>query len=446
MSREEILTSSQSRADKRARLLKHRLGKDAERGSASSDPQKKKTRRLSILESLPVELIEKIFLYSLNVNLPRASVMLNSALSSERIYRVLILLAFWDDEGGRAELEESGEWHGSKDGAIIPNILRPLDYIPLTFAERAALQSTVLQCRWCTLHRVLDLLPDLMNLTIQRHWVNSGIRMEEEQQNALNRFMSREEDVRAFEGVKGESIRYTLSIDPLVSVVIRNEKSGEQWPYRILSVRNFPEKLLSGNNGAGFGEEESTFLEILRIACGFNRSDHLKAHNISFSREAVQQGIHTALVQSDLHTLTTLLKIDEYFVRAQSMHLSTTYTLPPDHFRTAVRVSPSDPTPFQLLLRASAESVPDDDPEITQWAMDIGPPLGDWLLDLMMRRPGLVEEARENPVEGSVFYLGRANRGTEMGGRYLAEVLGIEELGSWVEERGFDIAGLWRTG
>ena len=105
MSPEEMLTSSQSRADKRVRLLKHKSGKDTEKVPTSKDTQKRKTTKLSILESLPVELIEKIFLYSLNVNLPRASVALTSALSSERIYRALILLAFWDDYGGRTELD-----------------------------------------------------------------------------------------------------------------------------------------------------------------------------------------------------------------------------------------------------------------------------------------------------------------------------------------------------
>ena len=56
-----------------------------------------KERQLSTIESLPVELIEKIFLHSLNVNLALASPYLASALSSERIYRLLILLAFWED-------------------------------------------------------------------------------------------------------------------------------------------------------------------------------------------------------------------------------------------------------------------------------------------------------------------------------------------------------------
>ena len=62
-----------------------------------SEQQKKQHRKLSALETLPTELLEKIFLYSLNVNYAHASPFLAAAVSSERIYRLLILLAFWDD-------------------------------------------------------------------------------------------------------------------------------------------------------------------------------------------------------------------------------------------------------------------------------------------------------------------------------------------------------------
>ncbi len=49
---------------------------------------------LSRLESLPVELLQSIFLYSPNIHLPLASPYLARALSSEHLYSRLILLAF----------------------------------------------------------------------------------------------------------------------------------------------------------------------------------------------------------------------------------------------------------------------------------------------------------------------------------------------------------------
>lgn len=429
LSTQEIARSSQSKLDRRTRLLTLRAV-SVERS------------RLSTLESLPVELIERIFLYALNVNFPRASVVLNAAVSSERVYRVLVLLAFWDDSA--AGVNVGGV--GGGNGEVIERILRPLDYAPLDEEERGELQRTILRCRWFSVNRLLGLLPDLMSLVIQRHWIRAGIRMEDDQREALDRFLGREEDTRVFEGMGTDKNRWTLSVEPLVSVTVRNEETGQQQIHRILSLKEFPEKLLRGENG--FSEDDSTFLETLRIGSRFNRSDQLDTGGVCLPREALQQGIRAALIEKNTRALVTLLKIDEYYIRSQNANYpdSPPYALPSDHFRTAVQSSPTDPTLFQLLLRTSAESVPGDDSEITQWAMDLGDSLGDWLLDLMLRLPQQIEAASENPAQGCVFYMGRVNGQTEMGRRYLDEVLGVPELGNWMEETSFDVSGLWRVG
>lgn len=411
-------------------------------------PASAKRNKWSILESLPVELIERIFLYSLNVNFPRSSPVLSSAVSSERVYRVLVLLAFWDDSAsasasGVDAVGTEGFGNGHVGEKMIWSILRPLDYAPLTEWERGELQRMVVQCRWFSVKRLLGLLPDLMNLVIQRHWVCPEIQMDEEQRSSLERFMGRKEDVRVFEGVGKDNQRRTLTVEPLISITISNEETGKGMTYPVLGVVAFPEKLLRGENG--FSEEDATLLETLRIASGYNRSENLDSNNITLSREALQQGIHNALVEHKVRVLTTLLKIDEYFIRSLNVNLpaSLPYSLPEEHFRTAVRVSPNDSTLFELLLRTSAESIPGDDPEITEWAMDLDNPLGNWVLELMMRLPEQVASARENPAEGSVFYLGGANRRTELGRRYLDEVLNVPELHSWMAETSFDVSGLW---
>lgn len=429
LSSQAILASSQSRINRRERLCTPK--------AVSVERNK-----LSILEGLPVELIERIFLYSLNVSLPRASLVLNAAVSSERVYRVLVLLAFWED----SSVDGVGDAGGREDGEnAIANILRPMDYAPLTDDERGNLQRMVVRCKWFSVNRLLRLLPDLMNLVVQRQWVCAGVEMEEEQESALDRFLGMEEDVRVFEGVGKDNQRWTLSVEPLVSVTVSNEETGRRTTQSVLGVKEFPGKLLRGENG--FSEEDSIFLETLRIASGFNRSENLDANNITLPREALQGGIRAALVAHNTRVLTTLLKIDEYFIRSLNANVadSLQYTLPAEHFSTAVRVSPNDPTLFQLLVRASAESVPGDDSEITQWAMDLGNPLGDWLLELMVRLPQLQEAARENPAEGGVFYMGRANGQTEMGRRYLDEVLNVAELGSWMGETSFDVSSLWKV-
>ncbi|PWY72303.1 hypothetical protein BO70DRAFT_381840 [Aspergillus heteromorphus CBS 117.55] len=449
MSRQAKLDSSQAKTDKRARLL-----------VAKPTKQRKK---LSNLESLPVELIEKIFLYSLNVNFARCSLPLIAAISSERIYRALILLAFWDDTSTTAAGTRASE-------TAISRILRPLDYSPLRDADRRQLQDTILRCKWCTVQRLLAQLPDLMNLCIQRHWFGAGIVMAPEQEDALNRFLAQEQDIRTFEGTDPTSTtttddddddddddnptHYTLTINPLVSITITHHETDQTTTHPILGVLLIPPNLLQGgpldSEEEGFTSPAHTnYLETLRIASGFNRTALTKP-TVTLSRPALQRGIHTALVENNRKALTTLLKIDEYHFRAENTDIDPAsaamipYTLPAEHFRTAVRVARRDPVFFQILLRASAESVPADDPEITEWAMQQRDAFGAWLLDLMLHLPEQIEAARTNPAEQAVFYLGRANAQRGLARRYLREVLGVEELGSWLEESTFDVSGLWK--
>lgn len=437
-------------------------------GNAYSQFQTRKANNnLSNLECLPVELIEKIFLYSLNVNLPRCSLSLRAALSSERVYRVLILLAFWRDPLGQDQGQGNGNGNG-KGNEAVAKILRPLDYVPIDEEERRVLQSTVLRCRWCTFPRVLGQLPDLMQLAIQRYWTDAGIYMDWEQQENLSRFLAREDTVqnqetaRSFHGTgTGQNTNhYTLSITPLLSITITNLETDQQTTHPLLSLREFPDKLLRGDPNyhySSFSDDHIAFLETLRVAGGFNREEQqymLEAHkNVSLSRHVLQEGIHNALVQDNPQALVCLLKIDEYFARCEIAATSTDnttsipYTIPSEHFRTAIRSHSSTQTQstlFHHLLRTNSESVPPDDAEITQWAMDRGDDVfGHWLLDLMLRLPRQVEAARANPRDEGLFYMGRGNANVEMGRRFLSEVLGVEELGGWMGETAVDFGELW---
>ncbi|KAB8264017.1 hypothetical protein BDV32DRAFT_91843 [Aspergillus pseudonomiae] len=427
---ERYSLSSQSQALKRAR---HLIAK----------PPKQPRKHLSRLETLPVELIEKIFLHSLNVNLPRASASLAATVSSERIYRALILLGFWND------VPSATGPFDAVSATEIAKILRPLDYIPLDLSERGALQSAILQCKWCTVQRLQSRFPDLMGLSIQRYWFSAGISMAEDQEEKLRRFLAREEDedeTRRFEGTDKDNNHYTLSVSPLVCVTVTCHETETAQTHRILGITEFPERLLRGGNG--FTPATIAYLETLRLASGFNTAELMETH-VTLSRDALQKGIHAALVEHNAEALTSLLKIDEYHFRCRNTNVTATnsvpYMIPAEHFRTAVRVARNEPALFQLLVRACAESVPADDSEITQWAMDLGDSFGRWLLDLMLQLPQRIETANANPAEGAVFYLGRANGQVELARRYLNEVLGVEELGSWMEETSHDFESQWKA-
>ncbi|KAJ5972907.1 uncharacterized protein N7479_002825 [Penicillium vulpinum] len=93
----------------------------------------------SRLESLPVEILQLIFLHSLEVNLPRASLRLSQVLSTPLLYTWLIRLAF------------SSPNSGSREGFFTPDFLPPpLDFWALSWEERQQLQTNLLACRWCT--------------------------------------------------------------------------------------------------------------------------------------------------------------------------------------------------------------------------------------------------------------------------------------------------------
>jgi hypothetical protein len=97
-------------------------------------------RTLSALESLPVEVLQNIFLASLELNLPRASLPIAQSLSSPLIYTWLIRVAF-------SSLND-----GSRHAFFTPDFLPPpLDPFLLTPTDRTRLQNAILSCRWCTL-------------------------------------------------------------------------------------------------------------------------------------------------------------------------------------------------------------------------------------------------------------------------------------------------------
>lgn len=98
------------------------------------------SRPRSRLESLPVEIIQLIFLHSLEFNLPQSSRHLRHALSNPVLYTWLIRLAF------------SSPNPGSREGFFTPDFLPPpLDFWALEWESRQRLQTAILACRWCTL-------------------------------------------------------------------------------------------------------------------------------------------------------------------------------------------------------------------------------------------------------------------------------------------------------
>jgi hypothetical protein len=109
----------------------------------------------SWIERLPIELLECIFLHSLEINMVHALPILGKALSKESIYRVLILFALFEDD---------------RQHSVERKRFDPASYRVLSDKERSRLQMAVLQSRWCTTARIKECLPTLMRLATVQLW------------------------------------------------------------------------------------------------------------------------------------------------------------------------------------------------------------------------------------------------------------------------------------
>ncbi|CRG86306.1 hypothetical protein PISL3812_03311 [Talaromyces islandicus] len=471
-----LLSFADLESRKNARLAKRRWKEpgeeeEHEERNATGTPRLRR-HGTSLLEQLPVEIIEKVFLYALDTNLCRASPYIAAAVSSERIYRTLIRLAFWDDgiSGSSLPLQNADvrNW--------LEKTLQPADYtMRLGDAERVHLQATVLRCKWCTKDRLEAQLPTLMHMAIQRHWFGAGIAMSDPaDQASLDRFLSKKEDSKLYEGVlssppssaannnnhDNNNNTYYMSIIPLVSVSINCAEKNIRQVHRVLNLRVLPDHLLRGNKTTGFSDSTIDLLETFRRAYGFDGT----GHDVTFSRAVLQQGIRNAVLTQNGRALTTLLKIDEFFMRRRLETSSTTtsssteyYVLPAEHFVTAAKLQPARDAIelFKLLLRCNAESVPPDSAEVTQWAMELsegrqGPQnvgFGRWLLDFMVELPRHIDGARQRPREEALFYYGAVNVHSRAGRQFLDEVcpgaLPGEWQQTWIQKMSFDISKTW---
>ncbi|KAJ5053824.1 uncharacterized protein L3040_000115 [Drepanopeziza brunnea f. sp. 'multigermtubi'] len=97
----------------------------------------KSKRKMSPLEKLPTELLERVFRFCLNLELPRSSPIIGAKLSSSTILNWTVHASFgpcWEKWYGREKVDgrlEFGDEEGKED--------------------HSELQSAVLRCRWATL-------------------------------------------------------------------------------------------------------------------------------------------------------------------------------------------------------------------------------------------------------------------------------------------------------
>ncbi|KAF7870406.1 hypothetical protein EAF04_004151 [Stromatinia cepivora] len=121
-------------SSKLASHMSHSLASTTRESKVRTMKNIKSRRNMSQLEKLPTELLEAIFFYCLNLNLPACSPIIGGKLSSESIYSKTVIAAFnpiWD------------RWYGQ---SICPNSNLEMDY-----TGNDNLQSAILKRRWARL-------------------------------------------------------------------------------------------------------------------------------------------------------------------------------------------------------------------------------------------------------------------------------------------------------
>ncbi|KAK2747132.1 hypothetical protein FQN57_002389 [Myotisia sp. PD_48] len=347
------------------------------------------------LESLPAELLIQIFCECLECNLPRASPYIASALSSEFLYRKLLVLALWKDLGPKRTVNKRQNTHLGEGEREISRFFSPIHYQqPLTLVDRKQLQEKILVSRWCTYSRILSCFPICTDL--------SNFRPHESIKNMIscgelpaNLVAARWHDYITH--ALWTSTDYNFNN---VAIALNREITS---PPDFLYYRYSPLKasvLFIPNSLIGestWNKEKMDFLWLFRQLLDQNHKCPEP-----FSRDILHEGVRTAIVEGNLLALKMLLELDEHVHRTRSYPAA--YCIPSEHFITAIRCS-QDPAIFLTLVRACAESIPIENPELTEWALDIKgkhPQFSEWLLQLMVKLP--LYQRNHSPRQSMYFY------------------------------------------
>ena len=368
------------------------------------------------LESLPAELIVQIFNCCLEVNLVHAHPNLSQALSQEATYKTLILFAFFDDD---------------EEHPVEKKHFLPAPYRRLEVDEKVRLQRDILKCRWCTLQRVNTCLPTLTRLRIAQEWYAERENekphlLGDDQDHILTDRQNVAElpDLDALDALKTHFFADLNEFD-----VGENKASGNpsfpriiRWSFTlagsgkirkslgtsasVLGARHIPDKLL---RGGPWTDEKIQYLQLLRQGHRFIQSGFV----LDVSIDGIFKGMANAIRENNQVALVTLLELhyaafrrDRFTIvnlrpAKQLFAVPFSFSLPPKLFHIAVKESPDPSGMLATLLREGIDSIPDDDPVLTSWALrasDHEDNVAAWLLKHMERTEYYGLGGRDSPL------------------------------------------------
>lgn len=388
---------------------------------------RKRSRTLSAFERLPNEIIQHIFFDSLETNLALTSRTLNEDLTSEAVFRSLILLAFFPSQYW------GDEW-------VEKNVFLPAQYRHLDDMERLELQRAIMSFRWCSLTRISRCLPILSRLVLriqvrkepseppppslsklQHENLPVPSLPDPDDDEALREHYSALKTSSLYEAIRsrwGGSLAEQTGPDGTLPFILRpklawmghlSKKYGEFRP--VIGSMAIPDKLL---RGAPWTEDRLALLQLLRQGFRFTPGVVYKRPGsiVSVSATALFDGMASAIEEQHRHALLCLLDlycgiinhpcwdhtgrfsilpgmdIVRLQIDAHGRKAAGLWLLPSRLFHMAAEIGESSASFLALLIRASLTSIPKDDEVLTAWALrqvasGAGSKLGAWLLKYM---------------------------------------------------------------
>lgn len=349
------------------------------------------------LLSLPPEILQMIYLHSLSPNFPHASPLLGAILSAPHIYRLTFFHVFWNRDPFRFIylLREQLPFEPSPH---LRTLFYPLSgpfsvFRPQEKGVTATikLQESVMRCRWFTFDNARRWLGEIV-LAVIKDLLNSY--RSNFDFTHLDCFMAKSPtSLATFVTSTWDGSKLTLkSSGPFSTALSLNY--CDQFPHGAqydltLAPTNFvvlPPHLLKG-------EPEWTMEKVdsLQLFSSYVNLDAVKCQ-----RAAFHEGMRNAVIQRHYDALLTFVWLGTRLAESrQSIYLTAAdydenpLKPPPELFRLVAKqgmrsfAAPSDRRSghqvkndeaeislwlFTLLLRAHAESMPQNDPDIQAWA------------------------------------------------------------------------------
>lgn len=362
------------------------------------------------LLSLPTEILQSIYLHSLSPHLPQASPILASALSTDHIYRLTFLHAFWNNFplvfGGTTGHKAYDDLITGKitpkayyePGPRVRSLFHPLSVpLPSVVTEdgqtREELQEIVLRLRWCTFNNAKRYVEDITQAVIKDLLCTLDLPISSDDQTRLNHFVANLPASHATLKVTALNVGGSIELiypRPFATALLANyhglDTRFDETVSPNLTIAPTKFLIIPSHVIAEKSEWTEEKLNMLKMLASY-----INLHKVKYQLEAFYKGMETAIVRGHYDALLTLVWLATRLAEYKDVVSGNEnpFEPPGELFRLVARRSiqnieavsdghsnseagridaPSSIRLFPLLLRAHAESMPQDDPDIIAWA------------------------------------------------------------------------------